>query len=194
MARPAASPEQRELQRQRIRFAASELHQSEGISAVSIRAVAKKAGVSPGAIYSYFSSLSELMRSLWLEPVAQANRRLEAIAASIDDPFERIEALLNAYVDFALSEPEVYRGAVMYVRPTAAPEPEVAPIDEVPFHALLVAALESLGADDAALSAQLLWASLHGALALPINVEIYELDDPERLARAMVERLMLSLR
>ena len=90
MARPRATEEQREAQRQRIRAAAREIYESSGgAERVSIRRVAARAGVSQGTIYSYFTDRTELLRSLWLEPVQEASRGLERVAAEISDPVER---------------------------------------------------------------------------------------------------------
>ena len=64
MARPAASPEQRDRQRGRIRRAAAEVYAENGLLGVTARAVAQRAGVSTGTIYSYFDGLQGLMRSI----------------------------------------------------------------------------------------------------------------------------------
>ena len=69
MARPTLTKEQRAEIRSRIRKAATELYPESGLSDISARGIAKRAGVSVGTIYSYFDNLPELMQSLWIEPV-----------------------------------------------------------------------------------------------------------------------------
>ena len=101
MPRPAATPEQRERQRRRIRQAASEIYAENGPLGVSARAIAQRAGVSTGTLYSYFANLPDLMRSLWMEPVTEAGRELEAVAKAHRSPVKRIQALLTGYVEFA---------------------------------------------------------------------------------------------
>ncbi|MDJ0788155.1 MAG: TetR/AcrR family transcriptional regulator [Myxococcota bacterium] len=199
MARPAASPEQKDLQRARIRRAAAEVYAEKGIAGVSARAIAVRAGISTGTIYSYFANLQELMRSLWLEPVARANERLEAAARAHADPVERIRALLAGYFEFAQANPDVYRGAFLWVRPDSACPAEVEPLAELPFHRLLCEALTegqaagSIREGDVDELAQLLWAGVHGAISLPVHFDIYTVESADRLAPAMVSLIVRSI-
>ena len=199
MARPAASPEQRDRQRRRIRRAAAEVYAEKGLLGVTVRGVAVRAGVSTGTIYSYFANLQELMRSLWQEPVAAANHELEATAREHPDPIRRIRALLETYVAFAKRSPDVYRGALMLVRPESLPRPSPQPLAELPFHRLLCEALregQQAGAirdGDVGAMAQVLWSGLHGAIALPISVDLYAFDPPDRLVAAMIETLLAAI-
>ena len=200
MARPAASPEERARQRRRIRRAAADVYAEDGIHGISVRAVAKRAGVSTGTIYSYFSSLQELMVSLWRQPVAQAERELEAVARSHRDPVPRLIALMETYAEFAFSNPDVYRGAILFVRPASLPKPERQPLYELAFPRLLRAALEEgqqrgeIQAGDLDEMTQLLFAGLHGALALPVNVDRYEVASQQELAPAMIRTLLNAVR
>ncbi len=199
MARPAASPEQRAEQRGLIRRAAAEIHAEKGIAGISARAVAVRAGVSTGTIYRYFGSLQELMRSFWTEPVAKANETLEAAARAHPDPLTRIEALLTTYADFAHTNPEVYRGAFLFVRPESLGSPDAEPLDALPFHRLLCDAIREaqiagqVRREDADEMAQLLWAGLHGALSLPIHIDLYAVAPSETLAPAMIRGLIRSI-
>ena len=199
MARPKATPEQRRGQRDRIRRAAADVYRRDGLSGITVRAVSAAAGVSAGTLYSYFGSIEELMQSLWTEPVAEVNRRLEQTVDGIADPLERIRALLEAYVRFAGDQPEVFRGAVLFVRPATAPAPTTQPPDDLPFHRLLREAVEDGQATDvvrqgdAATIAQVLWAGVHGAVALPINIDRFSLEAPAVLARGMIDALLTSL-
>ena len=200
MARPRATPEQREQQRRRIRRAAAEVYREHGIGGFTVRAIAERAGISTGALYSYFENLHELLRSLWTEPVAAANERLEALAAAEPDPLRRIAAILEGYADFARREPEIYRSLLLFVRPSALPPPEVQPADAAPVHRLLREAIaegQAAGVvreGDPSQLAQVLWAGVHGALGLPQNLEGFELDEPQRLAAAMIPALLRSIR
>ena len=94
MARPKASPEQRAEVRRSIQQAAVELYRAEGLGGVSARAVAKKAGVSVGTIYSYFGDLKGLGQSLWEPQIARLEDELRAVAGGYDAPLERIEVTI----------------------------------------------------------------------------------------------------
>ena len=199
MARPAATPEQREEQRQRIRRAAVEVHAEKGLQGVSVRAIAQRAGVSTGTLYGYYANLQELMRSLWLEPVAEAMRELEAIAARHRRPLRRIRALLEGVAAFAAARPEVFQRAILSVRPEPLPADEVRPLDELPLHRLLRDAVREgqlrgeIRRGDPDELAQLLWAGLHGALALPVNADLFALRPAEELAPPMIRLLLRSI-
>ena len=199
MARTAATPEQKEAQRRRLRRAAAAVYADKGSGGVTARAVAIEAGVSTGTLYTYFPSLLELMRSLWMEPVERTNETLEAIAAEHPEPLPRIRALLQAYVDFALANPQIHRGALLFVRPEPLPEAERQEPDALRFYGLLCAALREAQLEGAIArgevdeQAQLLWAGIHGALALPVNADVYRVASIEALAPPMIETLLRGL-
>ncbi len=199
MARPRATPEERSEQRERLRRAAVEIYRIEGASGISVRSVTQRAGVSAGTLYSYFDGLADLMRSLWFEPVERAGAALATIAEAHPDPVDRIRALLIGYAEFAWANPEVYRHAVMYVRPLDAEPPAAEPADALPFHRLLVAAVVEardtgrIDISDAIVTSQVLWAGVHGAIALPINIDRYDLESGDVLVEEMIDRLVSGL-
>jgi AcrR family transcriptional regulator len=76
---------------------------------VSIRAVAKAAGVSPTAVYQHFEDRDALL-------LAACDRAFELFATLLlsategtDDPFERLARSGQAYLAYALEEPGLYR-------------------------------------------------------------------------------------
>ena len=199
MARPKASPEQREQQRERLRRAAAEVYQEHGLAGITARAVCLRAGVSTGTLYSYFASLEELMQSLWIEPVARLNQQVELALADVADPLEQIRFLLEAYAGFAADSPDVFRGAVLFVRPSSIPAPDPQPPDELPFHRLLRSAVVDgqaaglIRSGDPTVIAQTLWAGIHGAVGLPVNIDRYAIEPQHVLATAMIDTLFASI-
>ena len=92
--------------------AASRLLEAEGPSALSLRAVAREAGVSPAAPYHHFKDKGELLEAVahegWeLLDKALAKAKAEAPAADV-----ALNELGVAYVCFARENPALYR--VMY--------------------------------------------------------------------------------
>jgi AcrR family transcriptional regulator len=199
MPRPAATAAQRAEQRQRIRLAAAELYQQEGLPALSVRAIAKRAGVSTGLLYSYFANLSEFLRTLRLGPISELGHNLADIEAAEPDPIARIERLLQTYIDFATDHPDVHRGLLLFVRPPTSPPPDRGDPDHLLLHATLRRAIveaQAAGevrAGDPTVLAELLWSGVHGALALPVNVDTYALTDARELATEMVATLMTAI-
>lgn len=161
--------------------------------------MAQRAGVSTGLLYSYFANLSDLMRSLWQVPISQLGASLTAVEQTEHDPIERIRRLLQTYVDFALANDETHRGLLLFVRaPDSTTDARNDP-DELALFASIRRAVEAgqlaglIRDGDPRLLAQLLWSGVHGALALPINVDTYDLIDGPSVATEMIATLTRSI-
>ncbi len=199
MPRPSITPEQWLETRERIRAAAGTLVRQGNLEKITIRTVAKEAGVSVGTIYKYFEDISDLGRSLWQEPVDALRQQMTEIAENTADPAARIRALLHAYADFAHKKRQVFLGAFLYVRPESKEKPDPTSLEDEPFfHLLKIAILEgqqngTFVDGDAKMLAQLLWAALHGALALPNNIERIAFDPAPQIADAMIDFIMVMI-
>ncbi|HZE38898.1 MAG TPA: TetR/AcrR family transcriptional regulator [Stackebrandtia sp.] len=73
----------------------------EGIGAVSLRRVAREAGVSPGAPYHHFADRAALIAELTARGFTDLTARLRAVRAEAADPVTALVELLEAYVEFA---------------------------------------------------------------------------------------------
>ncbi len=200
MARPKATPEQREQVRRSIQSAASELYRAGGIGAISARAVATKAGVSVGTIYSYFGDLTGLGRSLWTGRVAEQDDKFRALAARYPDPLERLRALLEAYLAFGIEQSDLYRNVLLFVRPGNLAKPDKEALTGFAFPTLLRAAIEDGQASGQVIAGdvedlvQVMWSAVHGVLALPVNMERLDLQPAEALVDATVDGVMRMVR
>lgn len=92
--------------------AASRLLEREGPNALSLRAVAREAGVSPAAPYHHFKDKSELMLAISEEGFVQLFNFMQQSTDPDAPPIERVAAIGVAYVEFAKAHPSIYR--VMY--------------------------------------------------------------------------------
>jgi len=199
MARPPATDAQKKAARRQIQKAAASFYAEHGAAAVTARAVAQRAGVSVGKIYAHFGSLQGLMQSLWMDPVEAINAQLAELAAEIADPIQRLKALLNAYVEIALTRPQLFRGAFLFVRPDTLPRPDREPLDSAPFANLLTSTIQEgqamgiLRGCDPQVLAQLVWAGVHGCLALPVNFDRLDLAGSSDQARQMIDILLRDL-
>lgn len=199
MARRPATDAQKKDARRQIQKAAASYYAEHGAAAVSARAIAQQAGVSVGKIYAHFGSLQALMQSLWMEPVEAINVQLGEMAAEIADPVARLRALLNAYVQIAQTRPQLFRGAFLFVRPDTMPKPDREPLEGAPFATLLISTIregQELGVlrdGDPETLAQVVWAGVHGCLALPVNFDRLELGDANMLAGHMIDILLRDL-
>lgn len=185
--------------RERIRVEALALYKENGIESVSIRDVAHRVGFSPASIYSFFKSRQALIEALWLDPVLVVLAEMVRVAQDTPEPVERIVRLLDIYVDFALSNPEIYRGAFLHVRSSKHAPPTQRPLGQLDFYRLLRQAIAdgqvelSLRPGDPTTMAQTLWASVHGAIALPVHMEAWAIVDQRQLVTQTREILMAGL-
>ena len=199
MARPFSTPEHREEIRRTIRSAAAELYRHDGLSAISVRRVAQKAGVSVGAIYAHFDDLAGLMQSLWMGQVERQNARFVERTSGCEDPLQRLRILLDDYLRFGIENAELYRNAFLFVRPGSHPKPVAAGLETQVFSRLMMAALcegQAQGrvvAGDPGRLAQVLWSGLHGCLALPSNLDRLAFAPAADIAQQMTEALMRSV-
>ncbi|WP_374572816.1 TetR/AcrR family transcriptional regulator [Phenylobacterium sp.] len=92
--------------------AARRLLESEGPSALSLRAVAREAGVSPAAPYHHFKDKAELLDAVAHEGWEMLDDALKAAGGGARSVRERMASLGVAYVRFARGNPALYR--VMY--------------------------------------------------------------------------------
>lgn len=199
MGRPTLSEEQFTNMRKRIRGAAFELFIEGGFDAVSIREVAKRVGVSPSRIYFYYTNRHRLIEAIWYEPVAQVVREMLEISRKNKDPEKRIDRILQRYQAFALAQPEIFREALLFVRPRQEDSPRRENLEGLPLFTVLRDAIRDgqkaglFRQGDAGIMAQTLWMGVHGALALPINIDGWDYADQEVLNRSMVKTLIAGL-
>lgn len=200
MARPKATPEQREEIRRGIQKAAAAIYRANGIGGISARAVAKEAGVSVGAIYAHFGDLTGLMQSLWTGRVDKQNAVFRMIAAEHERPLDQITALLREYLNFGTANAQLYRNAFLFVRPESHETPEKQSPQSMEFAALLTRAIRSGQANGDVIEAepetimQILWSGVHGAIALPFNFDRLDFAPASEIAETMVEALVKAVR
>ena len=95
--------------REELLSASLHLIEAEGIGAVSLRRVAREAGVSPGAPYHHFGDRASLLAALSAQGFRLLARDLGAAKATTSSPVLALSALLRAYVAFAQQQPAYFR-------------------------------------------------------------------------------------
>lgn len=200
MPRTPATQQQKEEVRRGILRAAADIYNHGGQRAVSVRAIAQKAGVSVGTVYGYFGSLSALFESLWTGPEARFDGNLQAVAKSVVEPAARLRALMTAYLQFSRENIDIYRGVFLFVRPLDKIEKDRKKAGDSTFTSLLETAIEDgqsqgvFKSGDPSDFAQLLWGGLHGCIALPHNFGTMEFSNPDKIAEDMIDTLLESLK
>lgn len=160
--------------RARVLAASLALLETEGLAALSLREVARRAGVSHQAPYHHFADREAILAALVTEGFDDLTARLDRAlqAAPADAPAQASLAMGLAYVDFALERPGIFR--VMF-RPELVDQQRFAEADaagERSF-AVLTRLIERLGtaktAAEAQTQASLHWAVVHGLATLFVD-------------------------
>lgn len=110
MPRPKKTAAEREVMRQRILLAASNLLERYGSEGVNIRAVTAGLGVSPMAFYSYFSSRDELLNTLseWQLRIMQESID-QFLARARQEGAERVlREVVHLFARVAFDQPRSY--------------------------------------------------------------------------------------
>jgi AcrR family transcriptional regulator len=89
--------------------AARRILEAEGAAALSLRAVAREAGVSPAAPYHHFKDKTELLEAVAHGGWEEVSEIIAEARRSATDPADAIADIGMAYVKFARENPALYR-------------------------------------------------------------------------------------
>ena len=143
-----------------------------GYNNLSMRKIARAVGCSATSIYLHFENKDALIHALIDEGMARLNEALQDRAAAHADPAERLEVLSRGYVHFGLDNPEYYEVMFMLHPERMARYPAEkyrrARRNLELFAEALTAGAEAgqFDVEDPVVAANVLWAALHGAVAL----------------------------
>ncbi|MGN6300826.1 MAG: TetR/AcrR family transcriptional regulator [Angustibacter sp.] len=171
--------------------AATRLLERDGRDAVlTLRAVAREAGVAAPSVYPHFSDLDALVLAVieqHLRGLGSSVRRAAARAG--DDPVARVRAAAHAYVRWGLVHPGpytvVFEGRAL--RQLTADQERAMTADSGLMDAVagLVAALPDPPADPH-LRAVALWTALHGVVSLRLSKPAFEWPGVQRHVDAVI--------
>lgn len=164
--------------------AALQVLTEEGLAGLTLRAVARRAGVTEAAPYHHFASKSALVEALVVETLQQLAQALqEAAQATPGTPLDQLVATGVAYVHFALEHRASFQ--ILYrpeLRQLSRPTPDAdgiarSPIDRAgmaAYHVLLDALVACQQAGevvpgDPLLLALTAWATVHGLAQLLLD-------------------------
>lgn len=180
-----------------------EILSAEGITALSLRKVARKVGVSHTAPYNHFENKEALVVGIAAEGFSRLTQSMESsLPLFPDDPRKQLLEIGWGYVRFALENPDYFR--VMFSELGG----DVMALDSEREHTnsfgiLLntIRACQAAGdvaAGDPIQLAFSAWSVVHGTAMLLINTpfppDIERSIPPEQIARANIERLFGGLR
>jgi AcrR family transcriptional regulator len=161
--------------------AASRLFVEEGFDRVTMRRIAARIEYSPTTIYLHFKDKNELLRAVCEEAFSQLAGKLERLQRAPGTPLGKLREGLRTYVDFGLANPSQYTVTFLRPMPGERGAEDAAggfeqSIGGRAFDLLrqgVRACVESGDIKTASIdmTAQALWASLHGLTALLITTK-----------------------
>ncbi len=173
--------------------AAESVLDREGAKGVTVRAVAREAGVAPMGVYSRFDNKDGLLGAL-------AMRALDELATAIDvstevEPVQRFRYACRGYREFALRHPARYALIFAIGSPLEDTASAVAARGRAVF-ATLVGLVGGLMHDtsgpDAFEGAQAVWSALHGAVTIE-QANIGQTTDATASYEHMLDLLISAL-
>jgi len=172
--------------------AAVDILERDGPSALSLRAVAREAGVSPAAPYHHFKDKSELLDAVAQEGFARLKAALvEAFAASREN-HETRSSLGVAYVEFSWANPALYR--VMWDSARNGEKMPEEQHDDSAFNLVKQTLREAAGGEisdlDLELTAIASWCAAHGLAEISTFAQFKPLKDALGGDRAFLQAVL----
>jgi len=185
--------------RRDILDAASRLFVEEGYNRVTMRRIAQRIEYSPTTIYLHFKDKAELFNAVCEETFSQLAAKLERLKRTQMTPMGYLREGLRLYVDFGVSHPDHYTVTFLQAPKTGHGPSFEASIGSRAFDTLrqaVGACVESgdLRTSDINMTAQVLWAAVHGLTALFITAKGFPFVSREALVDHAVDVLTAGLR
>jgi AcrR family transcriptional regulator len=160
--------------RREILDAASQLFVEEGNDRLTMRRLAERIEYSPTTIYLHFKDKSELLRAVCEETFSQLAAKLERLQKSAGTPMGYLRDSLRTYVEFGLAHPNQYLVTLMSPSPGLEGEDLEGSVGSRAFDSLrqgvrACAASGQIQSLNVELTAQALWAAVHGLTSLLIT-------------------------
>ncbi len=182
-----------ELRQEILDAAARLLGASTSRGGVTLRAIAREAGIAAPSIYPHFADRDAVLDAVVGRTFDQLRAVVVEAAASTGSGAGQVRAICVAYLDFARRHPGQYR--VLFDRVPADVSGRTYP-DGIAAFDLLLRALERSGAEGSSTSrdpvgdAQALWVALHGLATLVPATPAF----PWRPTEALLDRYLSDRR
>jgi AcrR family transcriptional regulator len=163
---PAKAPYHHGNLRADLVRAAIELLEESGERALSLRAVARRAGVSPAAPYRHYADREALVSAVAAVGYRELAERLAAAHPSPSTP-DQLATVAIAYVQFALDRPALFR--IMFGEPCDRDNDERVAATAAVSHYVRAIVQRSFPRADVDALATAIWALVHGLAFLHLD-------------------------
>ncbi|MEM7398928.1 MAG: TetR/AcrR family transcriptional regulator [Pseudomonadota bacterium] len=97
----------------------------QGIDALHVREIARRAGYSVGSVYKYYADLDEILIAVNTITLGRIKAVVGEAIIGKDDPMDRLKALARAYHSFALENRKLWEALFGHRLPDDRPIPEI---------------------------------------------------------------------
>lgn len=155
-----------------------EILAKEGIGKLSLRKVARKAGVSHTAPYSHFSDKQSLIAAISTEGFQRLSKALDsAIKSHKDNPQKQLIEGAQAYVKFALANKDIFKIMFSSALEKEKEYPAFVEVSQKTFQQVvdIVRACQEAGIikfGEADVIAVIIWGQVHGVITLALESQI----------------------
>ncbi len=177
--------------RQALIDAALTLLEQGGLEKLSLRAIARQAGVSQTAPYSHFKNRDELLAAVAAEGFRRFQDSMETEAVNTSSSGDRVAAFGTGYIEFGLANPALYRLMFRGDKSLLQSIETLSDASGSSFSLIENGVAEMLGhADrDAAIAA---WSLVHGVVELALSGRV-ELSHSRAARQAEIARILAFL-
>lgn len=210
MSRKSREPEEIEKIKDDIIEAALELILDVGFNKMSMRKLAEKVGMTATNLYYYYSSKDEIYLHLQIKGFKLLLGIMQTIYDQEKNPYEALEKMIRAYLEFGFKNPDYYRIMLNSDTPryTEYKGTEIEPIAyedlELALSLAKIAAKvisdiskinPSVPIEDADFRTKQIWITLHGIVVLTNKKILPEAENnPEKLIDRMCEELIVPFK
>lgn len=188
------------LRRGEILEAAQRIFLAEGYQGATIRKIADEVGVSSTALYMHFRDKDEILLEISDTAISRLMVINSEISARQEDPVVRVRLMLQAYMTFALENPNAYQlvfcghGGMLSEEKVAATQE----LGERCFQKFLgvvaeIAAANRLKLGTIESAAQSLWTACHGLVSLLITKPEFGWAGTVELRTVLLESMLCGL-
>lgn len=186
-------PDDRGGVRGRILRGARRLLEERGVEeALTLRGVAREAGISAPSVYHHFPDLHAVLEAVIDDAFGDFAVSVWGAVEHVDDPVDRLRLGGQAYLRFAREHPATYRILFTRHRPSALPTVAARAAES---HRSTVETIAACGGRppgaDAETDAVLWWVALHGSADLPPANPRFPWPSPEDLVEDILRRVVL---
>jgi AcrR family transcriptional regulator len=165
--------------------------EKDGVEALTLRACARKAGVSHAAPQHHFASVHDLLAEIAATGFEDFLKVLEKGAAHSSSPVEKLKAMGQSYVAFARERPAVYQLMFGVAAPLASERLQTAKI--AAWDQLANAVSAAVGPEDKEAKAMQVWSAVHGFSMLVISQRLPPVVSISQALKRVLDGLPLAI-